>query len=99
MPDHPTRRAFLAAGPLAALAAPDTPAAAPPRPPIPHDPPRELPATGSELGSLFPEVEAIARANRHAFAFPGGRFRTYAEYRAASHAKVLELLRYRPAPV
>jgi dienelactone hydrolase len=65
----------------------------------PPDRARELQPTGADLGSLFPEVEKLAEANRYAFAFPGDRFRTFAEFKAAAREKVLELLRYRPAKV
>lgn len=65
----------------------------------PPDRPRSLQPTGADLGSLFPEVEKLAEANRYAFAFPGERFRTIADFQAAAQEKVFELLRYRPAPV
>jgi len=90
------RRDFLAALPaVPALAN----AADPPTMKMPADPPRDLPPTGADLGTLFPDVEKLAAANRYAFTFPGGSLKSYEEYRAAARAKVLELLVYRPEPV
>src|SRR5580704_6429664 len=86
------RRAFLAA--LPAL-----PATATASDPPPADPPRDLPLTGADLGSLATDVERLAAANRPALTFPGGPFRTYAEYRAAARAKVFDLFSYRPDSV
>src|SRR5262249_19766047 len=96
-PEPPmNRRDFLAALPaVPALAS----AADPPRMKRPADPPRDLPPTGADLGTLFPDVEKLAAANRYAFTFPGGSLKSYEEYRAAARAKVLELLVYRPEPV
>jgi dienelactone hydrolase len=87
------RRTFLAAGVSAGLA-PSSPAAD-----VPADPPRDLPPTGADLGTLAADVERLAAANRYALAFPSPRFKTYSEYRAAARAKVLELLSYRPEKV
>ena len=92
-------RDFLAALPaLPVVGGADSPPKAPP------DPPRELPETAADLGTLFPEVGRIADANRYAlepFAvkFPNARFRTYDEYRAAARDTVLDLLLYRPGKV
>ncbi len=86
----PTRRAFLAAAGLAPLASGLLPSA---------EPAPDLKPTGADLGSLFPAVEKLAEANRYAFALAGGRFRTFAEYRAAARDKILELLLYRPEKV
>jgi dienelactone hydrolase len=90
------RRDFLAALPaVPALAnAADAPAAR-----MPADSPRDLPPTGADLGTLFPEVEKLAAANPYALVFPGDRFKTYDAYRAAAREKVLELLLYRPERV
>jgi dienelactone hydrolase len=101
----PTRRHFLAAAGMASLEAALVPDSAPTsvgepgRPGPPPDTPRELKPTGSDLGSLFPEVEKLAAANRYSFALSGGRFRTFEEFRAAAREKVLELLLYRPEKV
>jgi dienelactone hydrolase len=86
---------------MASLGTPLLPAGAtgPVRAAAPPDRPRPLQPNGADLGSLFPDVEKLAEDNRYAFAFPGDRFRTFADFKAASREKVLELLRYRPAPV
>src|SRR5262249_23390604 len=90
------RRDFLAALPaVPALAN----AADPPAGRMPADTPRDLPPTGADLGTLFPDVENLAAANRYAFTFPGGSFKTYDEYRAAAREKVLGVLLYRPERV
>jgi dienelactone hydrolase len=86
----PTRRDFLAAAGLMPLAGGLLPAA---------DSASDLKPAGADLGSLFPEVEKLAEANRYAFALSGGRFRTFEEYRAAARDKVLDLLLYRPEKV
>src|SRR5947209_17184568 len=90
------RRDFLAALPaVPALAnAADTPVAR-----MPADPPRALPPTGADLGTLFPDVEKLVAANHYALTFPGGQFATYDQYRAAARDKVLDLLLYRPERV
>jgi hypothetical protein len=101
----PTRRHFLAAAGMASLGtalgpgAEPASAAEPARSGPPPDRPRELKPTGSDLGSLFPEVEKLAGAHRFAFAFPGGRFRTFEEFKAAARDKVLDLLSYCPEKV
>ena len=56
-------------------------------------------APADNLGSLFPDVEKLAGADRYPLAFPNGRFRTFEDYRAAARDKVLDLLLYRPAKV
>jgi dienelactone hydrolase len=84
MPDPtPTRRDLLTAAVL-------TPFAAPPA--APQDAPRDL-------GSLFPEVEKLARGNRHALSFLDGRFRRFEEFRTASLVRIFDLLLYRPEKV
>lgn len=90
------RRDFLAALPVVpALAnAADLPAVK-----MPTDLPRDLPPTSADLGTLFPDVEKLAAANRYALHFPGGSFTNYRDYRAAAREKVLELLLYRPERV
>ncbi len=90
----PSRRAFLSALGLAPAAR----ALADDKPSIPADTPRKLPPTGSDLGSLFPDVEKVAALNRPALAFPG-RFRSVEEFRQAGRDKVLELMLYDPAKV
>jgi dienelactone hydrolase len=85
----PTRRDFLSAAALAALAG-DLPAA---------DPARDLKPTGADLGSLFPEVEKLAAANRYTLSLAEGRFRTFDDFRTAAREKVLDLLLYRPEKI
>jgi dienelactone hydrolase len=98
MPDTtPTRRDFLTAAGLAALGRPLPAEGAEAAPAA--DTPRDLKPTGADLGSLFPEIEKLADDNRYAFSFPGGRFRTFEEFKAAARDKVLELLLYRPDKV
>ncbi|HEX5269292.1 MAG TPA: alpha/beta hydrolase family protein, partial [Gemmataceae bacterium] len=95
----PTRRDVLALAALASLGDPLLPGHAPARaaePAPPADASRDLKPTQSDLGSLFPEVEKLAEANRYALAFPDGRFRTFDDYRAVARDRVLDLLLYRP---
>jgi dienelactone hydrolase len=95
----PSRRNFLAAlGVAAGGLAADLPAADPPAASLP-DPPRDLKPSGANLGSLFPEIEKLADANRHAWSFLGDRFRTLDDFKAAAREKVFELLLYRPDKV
>jgi dienelactone hydrolase len=89
----PSRRVFLCAGGLGPAA---VALGADRERPIPADTPRKLAATGSDLGSLFPEVERIAALGRPVWSFPGGRFRTFAEFRKAGRDKILELMLYDP---
>lgn len=63
------------------------------------DPARDLKPTGANLGSLFPEVERLADANRYGYSFLGDRFRSLNEFKKVSREKVLELLLYRPDKV
>jgi dienelactone hydrolase len=90
----PSRRQFLTTS-GAALAGgtlnSDTRAAA--------DDSRELKPTGADLGSLFPEVEKLATANRYSYSFLEGRFRKFEDFKAAAREKVLDLLLYRPEKV
>jgi dienelactone hydrolase len=90
----PTRRDFLTAAGLASLGAPLLPDAAPAA-----DPARELKPTGADLGSLFPEVEKLAEANRYSLSFLGDRFRTLEEFKTAGREKILDVLLYRPEKV
>lgn len=89
------RRTFLAAVPALPAAA----AAGQPAPAAPADPPRDLPATGADLGTLAAEVERVAAATPYSLRFPSPRFKTHAEYRAAAREAVLGLLGYRPEKV
>ncbi len=100
--ETPTRRAVLAAslatlggslGQDRVLADGEKPAAPPP------DTPRELKPTGADLGSLYPELAKLAEANRYASSFLGGGFRSHEDFRAASRARILDLLLYRPEKV
>jgi dienelactone hydrolase len=101
----PTRRHFLAATGMASLGAvlasggEAAPAAEPARPGPPPDRPRDLKPTGSDLGTLFADVEKLAEANRYSLALSGGRFRTFEDFKAAARQKVLDLLLYKPEKV
>jgi dienelactone hydrolase len=95
-PDTPSRRHFLTALGLAPLAGA---AAGTEEPDLPHDPLRKLKPTGADLGSLFPEVEKLAAANRYTYSFLGDRFRTFEEFRTTARQKVLDLLLYQPEKV
>lgn len=84
------RRHFLACLPPLALA-PNLADAA--------DAPRELPATGADLGTLYADVQRLADALRPSFVFPSNRFDDWKTYRQAARSRVLDLLSYRPEPV
>src|SRR5690242_17571416 len=90
-----SRRTFLAA--LASTQAAQ--ALGDDKPSVPPDTPRKLSATGSDLGSLFADVEKVAALSRPAYTFPGGRFRSFEEFRQAGRDKVLELMLYDPPKV
>jgi hypothetical protein len=60
------------------------------------DPPRDLPATGGDLGTLADEVERVAASSRYSLRFPSPQYRTHAEYRATARAAVLDHLGYEP---
>jgi len=63
------------------------------------DPRRDLQPTGANLGSLFADVERLVGPAHYADSFAGGRFRDLAEFHKTGRARVLEVLRYRPAKV
>jgi dienelactone hydrolase len=91
--DRSTRRQFLeslsctAAGGLLASSA------------VAKDAPRDLPATGANLGTLFADVQKLADANTYAYSFIGDRFRTLDDFKRTARDKLLELLLYRPDKV
>jgi hypothetical protein len=62
------------------------------------DQPRDLKATGANLGSLFPDVEKLADANRYSYSFLGDRFKQLDDFKKAGREKVFEVLLYRPEP-
>jgi dienelactone hydrolase len=62
----------------------------------PGDRPRELKPTGSDLGSLFPEVEKLAQGGSPALSFLSGRFASFAEFQKTARETILELAQYRP---
>jgi hypothetical protein len=85
MPDPtPTRRDLLSAA-LASLGMAEQP--------------RELPPTGADLGSLFPEIDKLARANRYRLSFLDGPSRGFEELRTAARGRILDLLLYRPEKI
>ncbi len=65
----------------------------------PVDPPRVLRPTEADLGSLFPDFEALVGAENHSLSFLHPRFRDWNEYRQLASAKVHELLAYQPPRV
>jgi hypothetical protein len=69
------------------------------RPAPPKDIPRDLQPTGSDLGSLFPDVQRIDGETDYPWSFLKDRFASLAEFERAGREKVLELLGYRPAVV
>lgn len=85
-----SRRDFL--GALAALSLTNVELSA-------ADQPRELQPTGANLGSLFPEVEKLAAANRYEFSFLGDRFKDLGNFKKTAREKLFEVLLYRPEPV
>ncbi len=102
MPDTPTRRSFLTSVGLAslgtALAAGEADlACAAGAGSAPGD--CELKLTGADLGSLFPEVEKLAGSGEFALSFLTGKFRSLDDFRAASRARLLDLLLYQPEKV
>jgi dienelactone hydrolase len=88
--ETPTRRSFLTAAGLASVGGAGVRGAGSPR---------EQRLANSDLGSLYPEVRKLAEANRYAFSFTNGKFRTFEEFKKASREKILELLLYRPEKV
>jgi len=97
----PSRREVLAPLGLTALSAalPAHADGAPAAASLVKDPPRELQPNGADLGTLNPEVQKLAEANRYEFSLLGDRFQTAAEFEAAAREKIFELLLYRPEPV
>jgi dienelactone hydrolase len=96
----PSRREFL--GSAAAAAA--HPHSAIPNPQsqrsdLPRDPPRDLKPSGAELGSLFPDVAALAGPAKYPESFLTDRFRALDEFRTAARARIRELLGYQPEKV
>jgi dienelactone hydrolase len=89
MADAASRRDFLTALGLAALAGDGFAA----------DTPRELPVSGADLGSLFADVEKLAAGQRYLLSFTEGGFKTLDDFRAAARPKILDLLVYKPDKV
>ena len=95
MIEAPNRREFLtAAGAASAGLALCADSGKPPM-----DAPRELPVTGADLGSLYPEVLKLSDANRYSLAYAGGKFKSVEEFTTAARAKVFEVLSYQPEKV
>src|SRR5690242_12674666 len=88
--DTSSRREFLAALAALGVAGIETGHA---------DQPHSLEPTGANLGSLFPEVEKLASANRYLFSFLGNRFKSLEEFKKTARDKLFELLLYRPESV
>jgi dienelactone hydrolase len=88
--DSSSRRDFLAALAALGLVHLDADAA---------DQPRALEPTGANLGSLFPEVEKLAAANRYQFSFLGDRFKALDDFKKTAREKLFDVLLYRPESV
>ncbi|MEN9674690.1 MAG: hypothetical protein RIS76_586 [Verrucomicrobiota bacterium] len=97
----PSRRDFLTALSLSAVGSvvPMISAAAEPSGAVSLDASRELRPTGSDLGSLWPEVQKLAEANRYTDSFLSGRYGSWEEFQTGARARLLEVLRYQPPPV
>jgi hypothetical protein len=63
------------------------------------DPAKELPATGANLGSLFADVERLARGRTFSHSFLGDRFRNLDDFKKTARDKVFDTLLYRPDKV
>lgn len=50
------------------------------------DPPRELVPTGADIGSLFPQIQAMGARTPFSLAFTGDRFASLADYKAAGRS-------------
>jgi dienelactone hydrolase len=90
MTDPASRRDFLAALASAGVLGADALAA---------DAPRELPATGADLGSLFADVDKLVANQRYTLSFSEGGFKNIEEFRATVRPKLLDLLLYKPEKV
>jgi dienelactone hydrolase len=90
MADSASRRDFLAALAAAGVIGADALAA---------DAPRELPATGADLGSLLADVEKLIAGQRYTLSFSEGGFKNIEEFRATVRPKLLDLLLYKPEKV
>lgn len=97
----PSRREFLATLGATALgsAFPSFAPAAEPAGVFPADPTRELTPGRADLGTLWPDVQRLAEANRYSHAFGNGNFPSFAACQSAGREKLLEVLQYRPEPV
>src|SRR5262245_52878955 len=94
----PSRRTFLGQAALAtALAAQAGASAAAPG--MPADPPRELAPSQADLGNLFADLSRLGGGDAYPLSFLNERFRSHEAFRTEARAKVLDLFRYRPAPV
>jgi dienelactone hydrolase len=66
---------------------------------VPADQPRELPSSGADSGSLFPDIERLAGAVEFSHSYSGNRFRSVNEYRTKGRRIVLDAFGYQPQPV
>jgi dienelactone hydrolase len=97
MSERPSRRAFLdglAAVPLAGVIF----GGETKRTDL-SDPPRDLKPSGSDLGSLYEQVEKLAGPARFPISFLGDRFRDFESFRKAARERIFDLLAYRPERV
>src|SRR5438067_3969974 len=86
------QRAAAALGPTLLAAAP-----ADGQQPAPQ-PPAAAPATGSDVGSLFPFIQSQAVKADFPLSFLRDEFRDVAAWKRRARARLLELLHYAPPP-
>lgn len=65
----------------------------------PVDQPTQLAPTDSDTGSLYPDIERLARRREFSDSFLGERWRSVEEYRKAGRAVMLGAIGYNPPPV
>src|SRR5262245_57208701 len=94
MSERPSRRAFLDG--LAAVPLAESLFGAEPERPGLADPPRDLKPSGSDLGSLFEQVEKLAGPARFPMSFLADRFRDFDAFRKAARERIFDLVAYGP---
>ncbi len=66
------------------------------RPGQPQDPPRDLKPNGADIGSIFPQIQALAGTGDYPYSFLSGRFDSLEAFKTAGRAKLQEAFVYRP---